>query len=68
MQVRSEYKLDLICLLLGRKKNYSCLRFPDRPLKKGPTQKILPKKNKFFYTFFFQKSFFGSSFFMEIKE
>ncbi len=27
--------------LLGRKKNNSCLRFPDRPLKNGPTQTIL---------------------------
>ena len=41
--------------LLRPKKNYSCLRFPDR------------SEKNFFFTFFFQNLFLSSSF-IEIKE
>ena len=50
--------------LWGRKKLFLS-PVSDRPLKKGPTQKILQKK--FFLNFFLSKIVLSSSF-MEIKE
>ncbi len=49
-------------IVLRPEKNYSRLRFPHRPLKKGPNQKILLKKFFFFFTFSFQIFFFKQFF------